>query len=160
MAKAHARAKFCQAGDGGRGCGLETDAEPLGRAPDERAVPERFGGGDQQQPPGVGRQLREAPGEAALDCSCESAAWGEHEAGCELLGRQPPRQLEDRQGIAAGFGDDPIAHMLVERGWEHRAQETPCRALVETADHQLGEFRRFRLVVGGAHGKNEGDRFG
>ena len=49
------------------------------------------------------------------------------EAARELGGRQPARQLQQRQRVAARLRDDPVAHPLVERARDRRVAAAPAR---------------------------------
>ena len=67
MAEPHARADLEQAGSRRRVERRPIDLELLRRAPHQRRVTERLGRRDQEQAPGIARQLVEPPQEALLD---------------------------------------------------------------------------------------------
>ena len=93
----------------------EPDAEPLGRAPHQQRVVDRLGRRHQQQQPRVLRERLEPPQEALLDPPRQRvrASSSPNPPG-SCVARQRPRQLQDRQRVAARLGDEPVADALVE----------------------------------------------
>ena len=48
---------------------------------------------------------------------------GKRESARQFRRRQPPRQLHQRERIAARLRDDPVAHLFVERPRDRRGQQ-------------------------------------
>ena len=99
------------------------DPELLRGAPQKRRVADRFCGRQEQQPPRVAREPRQPPREALLDPGGQRQRRGQAEAAGELGGRQPARELQERERIPARLGDDPLEHGLVQ---PRRAGRTPA----------------------------------
>jgi hypothetical protein len=104
---------------------IDPDPEPLGRSPHQCRLAGRLGRRDQQQPLGLGRQLPKPSPKTVLDSSGERLDVREPEPACHLRRRQPTRQLQQRQRIAARLGDDPVAHAFIQRPPDHRVQQRP-----------------------------------
>ena len=77
---------------------------------------QRLGGGEQEQLTAVLGKRLQAPREALLDAPGERLRSEQPEAAGELRRRQTAGQLEQGQRVAAGLGDDAVAHALVEQG--------------------------------------------
>ena len=57
-------------------------------------------------------------------------------------GRQPPRQLEQSQRVAARFGESPVAHTRVHGSAEDRREQPSRRAVGQAGQPQLGQPRQ------------------
>jgi hypothetical protein len=95
------------------------DTEPLDRPPQERQVARWVGGGHEQKPAGITRQLRQAPREALLDPRRQGHRRRQTEATRELRRRQPARQLQQGEGVATRLDNDPLEHRLVQPTRQH-----------------------------------------
>src|SRR5439155_20607873 len=104
------------------------DPELLRRAPQKRRVTDGFCRRQEQQPPRVTREPRQASREALLDPSGQRQSRREAESTGELRRRQPAWQLEERERIPARLGDDPLEYGLVEPRREDGLQVRPCNA--------------------------------
>ena len=59
-------------------------------------------------------------------------------------GRQPPRQLQQRERVPARLGNDPLEHVLVQAGRQDRLQQRPRVTTTQGLDVKLGQARRAR----------------
>ena len=59
-------------------------------------------------------------------------------------GRQTPRQLQQRERVPAGLGDDPVPHPLVEPSGDRRVQQRAGVAVAESGRPRAPEARRAR----------------
>ena len=157
MPEPHAGAEFQQAGLGCRRRRLRGDPEPLGCPPHQHRIADRLGRRELQQPPGVGRKRVQPPPEALLDPPRERHRAGEREPARQLRRRQAPRQLHQRQRVAAGLGDDLVADPRVQRPGQHRVQQRARIGLLQPLDHQLRQPRQ--LVARNASREDQADRF-
>jgi hypothetical protein len=98
---------------GGRGR-VAFDAELLGRSPEHGHVADRLGRGREQKPLRLGRQRFGSPQEALLDAAHQRRRVGQPEATRHLCRREGLRQLQQRERVAAGLGQDPVPDPLVE----------------------------------------------
>jgi hypothetical protein len=122
VTKRHPRPDREQAvGVGGR---FESDPEPPRRLPHQHRVTDRLRRSDQQQPLGVGRKPREPAAKAVLDPPRQPRRVEQTEPARQLRRRQPTRQLQQCQRVAARLRDEPLAHPLVQRNAQHRAQQS------------------------------------
>jgi hypothetical protein len=137
MPEPHPAAEFDQAGRGAGAGGLDPDSEPLGRTPHQHRVTDRLSRGDQQQQPRRRRKRRQPPPEALLDPAQQCRSVGQPEPARQLRGRQAPGELQQCQGVAAGLGDEPVAHPLIQRAGDHRCKERPRIAVGQPRDLQL-----------------------
>ena len=53
------------------------------------------------------------------------------------VGREPPRQLQQRQRVAARLGDDPLAHVLIHRPPDHGARSSRASPSRSPSNQQL-----------------------
>ena len=135
VTKGHARADREQpVSVGGR---LNRDPEPPGRPPHQHRVANGLRRRHQQQPPGLRREPREPAAEAVLEPPRQARRVQQTEPARELRRRQPARQLQQRQWVAARLGDQPLAHPLVQRNADRRAQQRARIAITQTLDNQL-----------------------
>ena len=156
MPEAHPRSELEQpVGDRGvRRVGA--DPEERGRAPHQDGLAQRLGGGEQQQAPGVVREAVEPLPEAALDPRAERGR-ARPEAAGQFRRRQPARQLEEGQRVAARLRDDPVPHARVQDAGDRRGQQRARLGLGQALDHQLWQ-RGQLLRVAGARGEEQPDR--
>jgi hypothetical protein len=134
MPKLHARTDVEQA-CGRRGpSGCPADAERVGSPPDCRRTGQLIGGCDKQQALGLARQLGDPAPEAFLDPTGQRHCRRQTKSDRELGVRQPLRQFEQRKRVAAGLGDDPIAHALVQVTVDGRDEQGPS-VLIRKAFH-------------------------
>ena len=54
----------------------------------------------------------------------------------KLIRRQPPRQLQQRQRVAARLSHDPLPHSVIQRNTQHRAQQSARITITQTLHHQ------------------------
>ena len=77
------------------------DAKGLSGTSDQRRIADRVGRRDEQEAARIMRQVRQPSREALLDARGQGHAGRQPEAARELRRRQPARELEQRQRIAA-----------------------------------------------------------
>ena len=160
MPEAHARADAQQAGRHGGIGGRGVQAEEPGRPEDERRVPDRIGGGQQDHPPRLGRERTEALDVLVLDAPGQIARVREGEPAGQFGRAEAPVELEQGQRIAAGLHEDPGAHALVERPRGDRGQQRasrPVRQPVQPEPGQAGQVVQGRRRPGREHQR---DRLG
>ena len=156
----HQGAEVDQPGGLGRSCGVRTEPEPVGRAPQQGRVAHRLGRGSQQQSPGVVRKRLEPAQEALLDPVRNRRDVGKSESACELRRRQCPRQLEQGKRVTVCLGDDPVEHRLVQAPGPHRVQERVGVARAEPSQQELGQPVELPRLAGLAHREHQADRLG
>ena len=131
------------------GIEVRGDPEPVGRSPHQRHVTLRVGGRERQQRAMVGGERFDLPAEAVLD--------GERSGHGEAAVRgHPARQLEQRERVAVGFGEEPVAHALVHPAGDGGRKQRACVLHVEAFERQLRQAGEKRL----AGGEEERDRLG
>ncbi len=113
---------------------LLTDAEQLSGPPDLSRRPGPVGRGNEQQPLGFGRQLSHLPPEAVLDPPRQRQRRRQREPDRQLRRRQAALQLQQREWVAPGLGDDSIAHSRVQWPPDHRGQQRARIVLVQPFD--------------------------
>ena len=101
------------------------DPKLLRCTPQERKVADRFCRRQEQQPPRVAREPRQPAREALLDPRGQRQRRRQTETAGELGGRQPARELQERERIPACLGDDPLEHGLVQPRHEDGLQQRP-----------------------------------
>ena len=158
MAEGHPRADLEQPLGLGGVRRLDSDPETFGRSPQQHRVTEGLRRRKQQQLLGLGRHGREPPAEALLDAPRQRLRAREPEAARQLRRRQPTRQLQQRQRVAPRFGDDPVAHPLVQRPADHRGQERARITITEALDHQFRQPSQPLRFGGWADGEHQRDR--
>ena len=110
-----------------RGTGRRrVEPEGLGGAMEQHGVAERLRGGRQDEQPGVGGQLEEAPGVALLDLAGRRLVAGETEPAGEVRDVPGAGQLEEREGVATALRDDLVADRGVQRA-AHVVQQKRAR---------------------------------
>ena len=85
-----------------------------------------------------------------------ACALDQAEAARQLRRRQPPRQLEQRQRVAACLGDDPVADPLIQLEPHRRAQQRAGIAIAHALHLQLGQV--LKLLARLARGEHDRDR--
>ena len=115
------------------------DPKLLRRAPQKRRVADRFCCRQEQQPPRVAREPHQPPREALLDPGGQRQRCRQPETSGELGGRQPARELQERERIPACLGDDPLEHGLVQPRREDGLQQRPCIPAAQRLDAELRE---------------------
>ena len=87
-------------------------------------------------------------------------AWAaEHAEPAGQLGRgEPARELEQRERIAAGLGNDPVADSLVEAPWNPRRQQRAGVPVAESLDHELRQPVELLHVARLANREHHSDR--
>ena len=155
-----ARTEFDQPALLGRRRCRGPDALSLQGPPEQWHVAERLDRGGQQEPTGVVRQGGDAPLVAVLHPIGDRGAAGEAEAEGELRRREPARQLDQGQRVAAGLCHDPVPHPVVDWPGEHRVQQVARIGVRQPAHVQLGQAGEQPLVAGAADSEDERDRLG
>ena len=113
MPEPHPHADLDKTNRLGRSGRAEPDAEPLGRPPHQRCVPDRLGRCRQQQSSGLGRERLEPSPEALLDQVGQGRHVGKSEPARELGRGKSPRHLEQSERITARLGDESVANPFV-----------------------------------------------
>ena len=157
MPEPHPRTQLDQPGALRRLGRVRPDAEVLGRAPEQRDVADGLGRRRQQQPLRLRLQRPEPSQEALLDADRQRTRRGHPEPAGELGRRQPARQLQQRQRVAARLGDDAVADALVDAPPD-ADREQPVRIVVADALHdQCGQAVELAGVAGIAHREHHRD---
>ena len=137
MPEPHPDPELDQPGLLGRPARVASDPELLGRAPQQAHVADRLGRRHQQQALGLARKRPDPLQEGLLDAAGQRPRVGKPEPARELRRRQPTRQLQQRERVAARLGDDPVAHALVQPPRHRRRQQRAGVVVGEPADDQL-----------------------
>ena len=85
---------------------------------------------------------------------------GEPEPARELRRRQPARQLDQRERVAARLAEDPGPHPLVERPRDRRVQQQPGVVGGQPLDHELRQPFEHVLVAGLAQREHQSHPLG
>jgi len=117
----------------------------LGDAQQQGQVTHRLSRGREQQPLRRIGKRPDASQEALFDLACQRPRVGADEPACQFGRGQPSRQLQQGEGVTAGFCDDPIFDALVDAAGHGRFQERTGVAVAQAADHELRQARQ--LVV-------------
>jgi hypothetical protein len=134
---------------------LPVEAQVVGGPAQQQRVTDRVGGGEQKQQPGMGGQPVGAPQVTLLD-----AAAGEPEPAGQAYRRPVVRQLPQGERVAAGLGQDRLAHVGVERPRRHRGQQRPRLGLGQPGEPQLGQTGEVTDGVAGRLPEPEDDHHG
>ena len=137
MAEPHPDPELDQPGLLGRPARVPSDPEALGRAPQQAHIAHGFGRRHQQQALGLVRKRANPLDEGPLEAGGHGPRVGEPEPAGELGRRQPARQLQQRQWVAARLGDDLIAHALVQPPRHGRRQQRACVVVGDPFDDHL-----------------------
>ena len=122
-----------------RGGGRGRDAEQLRRPPHQQRITDRLRSRDQQQQTRVLRERLEPTQVTLLDAPGKGVVGQHAEPARQLGGGQSARELEERERIAAGLGNDPVAHPLVEAPWNPRREQRARVLVAESLHHELRE---------------------
>ena len=79
----------------------------------------------------------------------------EPEPARQLRGRQIPRQLQQRERVAAGLGDDPVAHPLVQRAGDRRRRAARARRRGRVRSPRAPAARELVVLARLAHREHE-----
>jgi hypothetical protein len=156
MTKSHPRAELDQPLLDRRSLRLSTDAEELRSPPDQQRVADRICSGQHQQPPRLLGQTLELAAVALLDSTRQRRRTRETEPTRQLHRRQPPRQFQQRQGIAPGFTDDAIPHADIDPSGNDRGHQRPRIVLAQPLDLKLRKACQF--VAGPSNCEHQTDR--
>ncbi len=96
-----------------------------------------------------------APEEALLDLARQRLDVRQREAAGQLRRRQPTRQLQQREWVAARLGHHPVSHTSVQPTG-HRLEQRGRVGVAEPTDHQFGQAGQ--LLARLAHREHETDR--
>ena len=160
MTEPHRRTELDQPFFLGRCFGLSPDPELLGGAPQQGRIAQGFGGGDQQESLRLFRERPDAPEEAVLDLARQRQRPGKCEATCQLGRGQATGQLQQGERVAAGLGDDPVAHPLVEPPETRRVQQRPSITVAQATDRPFRQPLQLRCVARLADGEHQRDGLG
>ena len=137
MPKSHPGAELDQPCVHRRCTRLDRNAQLRGRAPHQRPVPGRVGRRQRQQPPGLVGQGGQLAGEAILDPPGQRRGAGQAKPARQLRRGQPARQLQQRQRITTGLGDDQVGDPRVQRPGQRQGQQRPSVIVPEPLDDEL-----------------------
>ena len=144
----------------GRGGSLVGDAKASGCPPQQRRVADRVGSSQQEQAPGRLGQRRDPAQEALFDPARQRPRAGQPEPACQLRRCHPVGQLEQRQRVAVGLGDDPVADPLVQPAGDDRGQQRPRIVVVQPGQVQPGQPGQVTRRCGITRAEYQRDRFG
>ena len=117
---------------------LGRQAEKRGGPPQQRGVVRRRDRGDEQQRLRLRRHGADLTQEVLLHAPAHRQRPGQQGPVGELLTRQLVRQLDHREGIAPGLGDDPLDHLGAEPTGDGGQQPEGVR-LGQTGDVERGQ---------------------
>ncbi len=158
MAEGNVRLEGDQTSRFRRNRGRLGDAQHGRCTPDQQGVSGRIARRDEDQRTDRTRQGSDSAPEALLDPGVEGRGRRQAEAAREFCRRQAVRQLDERQGVAAGLDDQAFHHLLVQRGEQDGLEERPRIAVAEGLDVQFRQAREGFADV--ARRKDEPDSFG
>ena len=157
MTECHPGAELDQPGLGRRRRRLGTYPQQPGGPPHQARVTGRISRRDQQQPAALARKSLNPPPEALLDPRRDRCRAREPEPARQLRRRQSSRQLQQRQRVSPGLGDDPVPHSRVQRPGQRRIQQRPRIVLTQALDHELRHPRHMARRV--ARREDQAHRF-
>ena len=134
------------------------DPQQAGRSPELGCAAELVGGGEQQQPLCLQRQLLRSAAERLLDPARDRCRCGRAEPHRQLGGRQAARKLDQCERIAACLGDDSRADSFAERSLDGVDQQLASVVVGQAFDQQLGQARKLLAACSGR--KQEPDPVG
>ncbi len=135
------------------------DPEPLGGAPHDRRISSRFRRRDQEQEPRLLGQLVEPALETLLDPARQRDQIRHPEPPGQLGGRKPSRELQQRERVPPGLGDDPVANAVVEAAGDDGRKQGARIFVVQPVEEKLRQAAQLRRRAGLAHGEHERDGF-
>ena len=138
--------------------GAVIDAQAARRPPEQPGVLEALGSREQQQTLGVSRQGPNLPQEALLEPAAQGQGFGEDILAGELARGQFAPNLDQRQGVAPGFGHDAITDVVSQRPGGDDGQKLPGVGVGQTAEAQLGQAVEDRAAAARlTHGEQKSD---
>ena len=90
--------------------------------------------------------------------SGSGAAPGSPNPPASSAGRQPPRQLQQRQRVALRLGHDPVPDPVIDRPGQRRVQQRPRVALAQPPDFELRQPGQLTARLPGR--EHQADRVG
>ncbi len=96
--------------------------------------------------------------EAGLDAALQRQLARKTEAARQARRGQFPRQLEQRERVAAGLGKDPPSHALIKRRADDRGEQLTCVPVRQAPEMQIRQPRQPVELERSAHGEHEPDR--
>jgi hypothetical protein len=111
---------------------VHANPELVSRLPQQRGFARRLRRGDHEELLGLQRQGPHPSGEALLEAAGQRSFIGQDEPAGHPCGGPSSRELQERQGVAAGLRDDPVPHSLVEPT-RNRLRQQRSRILVAQA---------------------------
>ena len=138
------------------------DAQPdqLRGADQQRGVARRLGRGEEQEPLRPVWHRPDTSQEVLLQTSGDWLRRAHPEAARELRRRLSARELEQCQRVAAGLGDDPVYHPLIDSPGDRHAEHTACVFVIQAPQDELGQSDEGLFVSGVAHREYHRDRLG
>ena len=159
MREAHVGADLQQRAVVRRGEVARSQPEPLRGPPEQGGVPRRFGRRQQQQPLRRLGKRAETFAVALLDATGKIRRGGRDEAAGDLRCAPVPRQLQQREWVAARLGDDSLAHAIVAEARDGRRQQDASVLRAEPSQRQLGQAFQRGCAGGLAHPEHQCHRF-
>ena len=160
MAEPNARAQVDQPRVLGGNRGGAGDSQLRCGLCDHGRVAGGLGRGDEEEALRVRRERLHPTKKALLNPTRQLRAAREPEAARELGGRQPPRQLKQRQRVAPRLGDDSITYLLVEPSRHHRLEESAGIGVAETREHELRQALELLHLTRIANSEHHRNRLG
>jgi len=137
---------------------LETEAQPLGRPPQQRPVAGRIGRRQlQQRRAGAGRASSWRAKLSSIRLVSGVTA-GRPKPPASSARGQPARKFQQRQRIAAGLGHDQVADPRVQRPGQGRVKQRPGVVGPQALNHQHGLRGQFGPWIAGR--EHQRDRVG
>ena len=133
-------------------------AQPTRRCPQQARIPQRLSGRREQQQPGRLRQAGNTEAETVLDPVRDQSAPRYLETAPQLRGGRCPRQLKQREGVAARLGHDPLGDPRVQRARQAFRQQHPRVAVTEPGHLEPGQADQGRPRSPGPLREQQGHR--
>ena len=118
---------------------LPLDAERLSGTPNQRRIADRVGRCQEHQSLRGLWQAGKTPPVAVLDVTRKICRVVKREAPCQLGHAHAPRQLQQRERIATGFRNDPVADGRVESARDDSSEQGARICLGEPSEGQVGQ---------------------
>lgn len=145
MPELHAHPDFDHLlGVAGRG-GRCADPERQGCPPEEGNTSSRIGGGGEEQSLRLLRQRLETSEKVLLKLAGEVAGVRDREAACKLDAAHRLRQLQQSEGVSAGFSDDPIPDADVNATRDSGGEKCPGIFVAEAVEDQFRQPRQLSI---------------
>ena len=148
VAEPHAGTDLEQLLHVGPGRSVRSDAQHLGGAPKQRAVPCGIGGRQQHQTLRCFGQRSDAAHVVVLDVTRHRGNGRRGETSGQLWSAHPSGQLEQSQRVATSLGNDPIANLLVELTGDRSREERSRVFNSESFERQRGQHGKQPVVDG------------